>query len=82
MTRQHAHELLFGQIKIWEGKEIGNFLTALELLGLIKFDDSNKVDVLFQKENVARFGAVRIELWPEGLMLWVGGEIAWKSWKA
>lgn len=25
-------------------------------------------------------GLVRIEEWPEGLVLWVGGEIKWKSW--
>jgi len=25
-------------------------------------------------------GVVRLEEWPEGLVLWVGGEIVWKSW--
>ena len=26
-------------------------------------------------------GVIRVERWPEGLVLWVGGVIAWKSWK-
>lgn len=27
------------------------------------------------------FGTVKIEVWPEGLVLWVGGEIRWRSWR-
>ncbi len=27
------------------------------------------------------FGTVRLEEWPEGLVLWVGGEIRWRSWR-
>jgi len=27
-----------------------------------------------------RLGIVRIEEWPEGLVLWCGGEIMWRSW--
>lgn len=28
-----------------------------------------------------RFGTIRVEMWPEGLVLWVGGEIRWKSFE-
>jgi hypothetical protein len=27
-----------------------------------------------------KLGVVRIERWPEGIVVWVGGEIRWKSW--
>lgn len=27
------------------------------------------------------FGTVRLEEWPEGLVLWVGGQIRWRSWR-
>jgi hypothetical protein len=26
-------------------------------------------------------GVVRLEQWPEGLVLWVGGEVKWQSWE-
>jgi hypothetical protein len=28
-----------------------------------------------------KHGVVRVEEWPEGLVLWVGGEIAWRQWE-
>lgn len=31
--------------------------------------------------STIKHGVVRIEEWPEGLVLWVGGEIAWKQWE-
>lgn len=27
------------------------------------------------------FGVIRMEEWPEGLVLWVDGQIRWKSWE-
>jgi hypothetical protein len=30
---------------------------------------------------VNKYGTIRLEAWPEGLVLWVGGEIRWRSWK-
>lgn len=27
-------------------------------------------------------GIVRLARWPEGLVLWVGGKIVWKSWES
>lgn len=30
----------------------------------------------FQNE----YGTVRVAMWPEGIVLWVGCEIRWKSW--
>lgn len=29
-----------------------------------------------------QYGTVRIEEWPEGLVIWVGGEIVYRSWKS
>jgi len=40
-----------------------------------------KIEVLFQQRTEAE-GAIRLERWPEGLVLWVGGEIQWKSWRS
>lgn len=34
------------------------------------------------EERDERLGVVRLERWPEGIVLWCGGEIAWRSWKA
>lgn len=31
-------------------------------------------------EFAERLGTVRLVEWPEGLVLWAGGKIAWKSW--
>jgi hypothetical protein len=53
---------------------------ALEVLGLIKFDDE-VCDKLFE-QTVALNGTIRLERWKEGLVLWVGGEIVYKSWKS
>lgn len=29
----------------------------------------------------SEFGIIRLEEWPEGLILWVGGEVRWRSWR-
>ena len=29
----------------------------------------------------AEFGKVRVVRWPEGIVVWVGGQIRWKSWE-
>jgi hypothetical protein len=36
--------------------------------------------ILFET-RLSDLGVVRVERWPEGLCLWVGGEIRWKSWE-
>lgn len=38
--------------------------------------------VKLYEQRSDEFGVIRLELWPEGLVLWVGGEIRWKSWAA
>lgn len=36
---------------------------------------------LFKTDSYkAALGTIRLEMWPEGLVLWVGGEIRWRSW--
>ncbi len=42
------------------------------------------IDHRFKKYFEQRFqkwGVVRVEEWPEGLLVWVGGEIVYRSWK-
>ena len=57
-------------------------LNSLEALGLIEFDPAVKTCVAFDSAQFGKdFGKVKIELWTEGLVLWVGGEIKWKSWE-
>ena len=41
---------------------------------------SNEVVKVYETNQFAKdHGIVRLEQWPEGLVFWVGGEIAWKS---
>lgn len=34
----------------------------------------------FGPQLINKYGTIRLEEWPEGLVLWVGGEIRWRSW--
>jgi len=45
----------------------------------IPAQDTPELETLLKTET-PRFGVVRVARWPEGLVLWVGGEIVWKSW--
>ena len=44
--------------------------------------DDSGVTVLFRTDDyMADFGTIRIEHWDgQGLILWVGGNICWRSW--
>lgn len=60
------------------------FIKGLEALGIIKFDevkreaDPEAYDLMrYERQDI---GVIRIAKWPEGLVLWVNGEIKWKSW--
>lgn len=69
-------------------------IPVLEELGLIKLDPDNEITGLFKistddktfnskvmNEINNKYGTIKLELWPEGLVLWVGGKIRWESWK-
>ncbi len=64
-------------------------LDIYELFGFIKFDEQKSTNdgILdwcgseLAKEIGKKWGTVRISQWPEGLVLWVGGKIVWKSWE-
>jgi hypothetical protein len=73
----------------------GSIIDVLAALGLLKFDEPKKEQIrkIFELDNeridlpngyvkgvADRYGIIRLEQWPEGLVLWVGGEIKWKSW--
>jgi len=34
------------------------------------------------REFMEQRGVIRLELWPEGLVLWVGGTIRWREWES
>lgn len=34
---------------------------------------------IFQVDH-SKHGTIRIEEWPQGLVLWIGGQIRWRSW--
>lgn len=60
-----------------------DLLNKLEALGLIKFEEVTKRTVELNKDNFfGDYGLIRIETWPEGLVVWVDGEIIYRSWKA
>lgn len=39
-----------------------------------------RAEVLFETDaHRGQYGVVRLEKWPDGLVLWVGGEARWRS---
>jgi len=96
MTREEALAKLPLERWYGEDGKRGYLLDSLEKLGLLKFDEPKEgvVAVIVEVENynisnnwnfyatelVKKYERVRLELWPEGLVLWVGGEIVWRSW--
>src|ERR1700761_4623370 len=36
---------------------------------------------LFNIRQYRNYGDIKIESWPEGIVLWIGGEIVYKSWR-
>jgi hypothetical protein len=48
-------------------------------IDFIDWKNRDHVRVLFEYKHIL-FGVIRVEQWYEGLILWVGGEIRWKSW--
>lgn len=81
LTKSQAIKLINDEI--WGGYNgstaAPKWVEVWEKLGIVKFKAEPEVDVMFNTEN-ALFGIIRVELWPEGLVLWVGGTIVYKSW--
>lgn len=91
MTREEAIKIL--DAAKWADSK--RFIITLEKLGLLRFDEENGgVKVIFESNEFrfdlpngfvselnGKYGVIRLEEWPEGLVLWVGGEIKWKSWE-
>jgi len=43
---------------------------------------NSEIKNLFSTQDFKdEFGAVKLQEWPEGIVLWVGGQIRWRSWK-
>lgn len=91
MTREDALGKITKAVSDEKGKMSGlwigeryKILNILEALGLIKFEEERKITktVQMNEDNYfGDFGIIRVETWPEGLVIWVGGEIVYKSWK-
>lgn len=84
MTREEAVKITESVMAYrddnWTAKKC---VECFEALGLLKFEEEKKVKHCISF-NTNQFGGkdevVKIEAWPEGLVLWAGGEIKWKSW--
>jgi hypothetical protein len=50
----------------------------VERLGQPPGSDESGVTTLWQERD-ARLGVVRLERWPEGYVLWCGGEVVWRD---
>lgn len=55
-------------------------IDLLVALGIIEFKPTHEVKVLYNATTVDH-GGIGFELWPEGLVVWVGGSIVYKSWE-
>lgn len=49
--------------------------------GLLQLREEPLIELIWQTETLDKFGKIRIEMWKEGLVIWVGGRIVWKSWE-
>lgn len=76
MTREEAEQKVSKACGIPLG--MGNIVTALEALGLLKLEEKNKVYIETTNDKQ---GTIRLEQWSKGLVLWVDGEIVYRSWK-
>jgi len=49
-----------------------------------RFDTSSLKSIKINEDGFfgVQYGIISIEQWPEGLVIWVGGEIVYRSWKS
>ncbi len=86
MTKAQAIELLDKELWDYGGSTLAKkWVEIWERLGVIKFKPEPEIYTIFSKDQVVTtrdaYGTIGIEEWPEGLVLWVGGRIVYKSWK-
>lgn len=84
MTREEAYN------KCKNISDAVTFISILEALGLIKFEKKKESvnlvelrsgNITHDCDYKGQYGVIRLEEWPEGLVLWVGGKIVYKSWE-
>lgn len=87
MTREEAINIMHKFVPHATKDQCKMDINCLEALGLLKFDEDKAVTLFEFKDNnfgmgelKDKYGVVRLEEWKEGLVLWVGGQIVWKSW--
>jgi hypothetical protein len=56
------------------------FLDKIIKEKIIVFPDIEIKTIYKTEQFEKQHGTVKLELWPEGLVLWVGGVIVWKQW--
>src|SRR5882762_1285305 len=76
MTREEALNKLKN---IKTPLSVENIVDILEEVGLLEFEEEKEIVRLCSYDR-SDLGVISVEEWPEGLVLWVGGEIKWKSW--
>jgi hypothetical protein len=93
MTREEA--FVIAKDKLGSPKAANDMIDFLELMNLVKFEkkqapytiielakNGDIINNLYGKGYLLnKYGSIRFEEWPEGLVLWVGGDIVWKSWE-
>lgn len=58
-----------------------DFYVAAGMLEIKEEEKPKEVVVLFETIRDINNGVIRLETWPEGLVLWVNGKIKYTSWE-
>ena len=75
-------QVLIDALKKYDYGVYKNALVALQLNDNRRPKKLTVTEVeLLTKVVTKKHGHIRVEQWTEGLVLWVGGEIKWKSWE-
>ncbi len=64
----------------YEGICARELVDALEALGLLKFEEEKPIVKLCSAHQDGIYN-IRVEQWPEGIVVWYNGEIVYRSWK-
>lgn len=82
MTKAEANNLaqaIFGNRL--QAEQMVNFFIDAGMLEIKKKEERPKETVVLFETIRDIYGVVRLETWPEGLVLWVNGKIKYKYWE-
>lgn len=83
LTREEAIKLLHDELWSGYGDKTAptKWVDIWEKLGIVKFTEpERKIEKLYTQHGT-EFGTIQVERWPEGLVVWVGGQIVYRSWE-